>query len=129
MSGSTITTPTDRTSIEDGHTRPALPCRRPRCALAEPISDQPDRSGDDWVSRRVTTNGVVYVSWQQVSIGPLVRRPTLRCPHRRRAAAVLGRRPTGVKPALAALNLPHSRWHDLRHTFAVTTLPAITIAT
>jgi hypothetical protein len=29
----------------------------------------PDRSGSDWVSRRVTTNGVVCVSWQQVSIG------------------------------------------------------------
>jgi transposase InsO family protein len=28
-----------------------------------------DRSGSDWVSRRVTTNGVVCVSWQQVSVG------------------------------------------------------------
>jgi transposase InsO family protein len=28
-----------------------------------------DRTGDHWVSRRVTTNGVVCVSWQQVSIG------------------------------------------------------------
>lgn len=28
-----------------------------------------DRSGDDWISRRVTTNGVVCVAWQQVSIG------------------------------------------------------------
>jgi transposase InsO family protein len=28
-----------------------------------------DRGGDDWVSRRVTTNGVVCVAWQQVSIG------------------------------------------------------------
>ncbi len=28
-----------------------------------------DRSGSDWVSRRVTSNGVVCVSWQQVSIG------------------------------------------------------------
>ena len=28
-----------------------------------------DRGGDDWVSRTVTTNGVVCVSWQQVSIG------------------------------------------------------------
>lgn len=28
-----------------------------------------DRVGDDWVSRRVTTNGVVCVCWQQVSIG------------------------------------------------------------
>ncbi|MFL0240564.1 IS481 family transposase [Mycobacterium sp. SMC-18] len=27
------------------------------------------RQGSDWVSRRVTTNGVVCVSWQQVSIG------------------------------------------------------------
>ena len=27
------------------------------------------RSGSDWVSRRVTTNGVVSVSWQQVSLG------------------------------------------------------------
>ncbi len=29
----------------------------------------PDRGGDDWVSRRVCANGVVCVSWQQVSIG------------------------------------------------------------
>jgi transposase InsO family protein len=28
-----------------------------------------DRSGDDWVSRRVGGNGVVCVSWQQVSVG------------------------------------------------------------
>lgn len=27
------------------------------------------RSGDDWVSRRVAANGVVAVSWQQVSVG------------------------------------------------------------
>lgn len=28
-----------------------------------------DRSGQDWVSRRVTTNGVVSVAWQQVCLG------------------------------------------------------------
>lgn len=28
-----------------------------------------DRGGDDWISRTVTTNGVVCVSWQQVSVG------------------------------------------------------------
>ena len=28
-----------------------------------------DRHGDNWVSRRVTSNGVVCVAWQQVSIG------------------------------------------------------------
>lgn len=28
-----------------------------------------ERAGVDWVSRRVTTNGVVCVSWQQVSLG------------------------------------------------------------
>jgi transposase InsO family protein len=30
---------------------------------------QADRGGQDWVSRRVTTNGVVCVSWQQVRVG------------------------------------------------------------
>ena len=30
---------------------------------------QSDRSGDDWVSRRVCSNGIVCVSWQQVCIG------------------------------------------------------------
>jgi hypothetical protein len=28
-----------------------------------------DRGGQDWVSRRVTTNGVVSVAWQQVCLG------------------------------------------------------------
>lgn len=30
---------------------------------------EPDRTGDDWVSRRVCSNGIVCVSWQQVSVG------------------------------------------------------------
>lgn len=39
-------------------------------AVASPSSAAgTDRSGDDWVSRRVTTNGVVSVAWQQVSVG------------------------------------------------------------
>ena len=41
-------------------------------ATVSPTSPAPDPTvarGDDWVSRRVTTNGVVCVSWQQVSIG------------------------------------------------------------
>jgi transposase InsO family protein len=28
-----------------------------------------DRGGQDWISRRVTSNGVVCVAWQQVSVG------------------------------------------------------------
>jgi hypothetical protein len=32
-------------------------------------TDNDERTGSDWVSRRVTTNGVVCVSWQQVSLG------------------------------------------------------------
>jgi hypothetical protein len=28
-----------------------------------------DRGGDDWAARRVGANGVVGVSWQQVSVG------------------------------------------------------------
>lgn len=42
-------------------------------ALAAPgVAARPtrqDRTGDDWVSRRVTTNGVVSVAWQQVCVG------------------------------------------------------------
>ncbi|QEN15937.1 IS481 family transposase [Mycolicibacterium sp. ELW1] len=34
-----------------------------------PRQHSPDRSSSDWISRTVTTNGVVCVSWQQVSIG------------------------------------------------------------
>ena len=46
-----------------------------RFSAAPAPADQPpegrwaDRVGSDWVSRRVTTNGVVSVSWQQVSLG------------------------------------------------------------
>ncbi|MGV0781710.1 IS481 family transposase [Mycolicibacterium sp. XJ775] len=40
---------------------------RPRASA--PATTGADRGGQDWVSRTVTTNGVVCVSWQQVSIG------------------------------------------------------------
>jgi transposase InsO family protein len=33
------------------------------------VTPHNERSGDDWVSRRVTTNGVVSVAWQQVCVG------------------------------------------------------------
>lgn len=42
----------------------------------EPVST-PDRSGPNWVARKVATNGVVCVSWQQVSVG--VHRAGERC--------------------------------------------------
>ena len=29
----------------------------------------PDRTGEDWIARKVGGNGVVCVSWQQVSVG------------------------------------------------------------
>lgn len=38
-------------------------------AASTPVAVGPDRSGGDWVSRRVCANGVVSVSWQQVSLG------------------------------------------------------------
>jgi transposase InsO family protein len=38
-------------------------------AASAPAGVGPDRSGGDWVSRRVCANGVVSVSWQQVSVG------------------------------------------------------------
>jgi hypothetical protein len=37
-------------------------------AVTEPVGGD-QRAGSDWVSRQVTTNGVVCVSWQQVSLG------------------------------------------------------------
>ena len=40
--------------------------RTPRWA---PSTPREDRTGDNWVSRRVTTNGVVSVAWQQVCLG------------------------------------------------------------
>lgn len=44
---------------------PAVPAATPIPAAGT----GPDRSGGDWVSRRVCANGVVSVSWQQVSVG------------------------------------------------------------
>jgi transposase InsO family protein len=43
------------------------PARTP-IPVSGPVAHQ-QRSGSDWVSRTVTTNGVVCVSWQQVSLG------------------------------------------------------------
>jgi transposase InsO family protein len=37
-------------------------------AVSAPLGGH-ERTGDDWVSRRVCANGIVCVSWQQVSIG------------------------------------------------------------
>jgi hypothetical protein len=50
------------------------PAQRFTAGQMSPVSPsiaptQPDRGGDDWVSRRVTTNGVVSVAWQQVCVG------------------------------------------------------------
>jgi transposase InsO family protein len=50
----------DMATPADRFGRPTAP---PRPAITA------DRSGDDWVSRRVGANGVVCVSWQQVSVG------------------------------------------------------------
>jgi transposase InsO family protein len=45
-------------------------------ARREPVG-VPDRSGPDWVARKVAANGVVCVSWQQVSVG--IHRAGERC--------------------------------------------------
>lgn len=41
----------------------------PPATSVDPPGAGGDRAGDDWVSRRVTANGVVSVAWQQVSVG------------------------------------------------------------
>jgi transposase InsO family protein len=38
-------------------------------AAASPAAAVDDRTGGDWVSRRVCANGIVCVSWQQVCVG------------------------------------------------------------
>jgi transposase InsO family protein len=45
--------------------------QRPASGISAAPSDRPgqDRTGDGWVSRRVATNGIVCVAWQQVSVG------------------------------------------------------------
>jgi hypothetical protein len=50
----------DMATPADRFGRPATP---PRPVISA------DRSGDDWVCRRVGANGVLCVSWQQVSVG------------------------------------------------------------
>ena len=53
----------------------ATPAQRFSPAAPAPLTSAPakpagaDRTGDDWVSRRVCSNGIVCVSWQQVSVG------------------------------------------------------------
>jgi transposase InsO family protein len=46
-----------------------LPLQGRALTVAEHPADEPDRSGPDWVARRVASNGVICVSWQQISVG------------------------------------------------------------
>lgn len=41
----------------------------PAGRLADLTALAPDRTGEDWVARKVGPNGVVCVSWQQVPVG------------------------------------------------------------
>lgn len=43
-----------------------LPGGRPADGSA---TDTPPRDGDDWVARRVASNGVISIGWQQISVG------------------------------------------------------------
>jgi hypothetical protein len=47
-----------------------LPAGQSATPVARPAPlGRDERTGSDWISRRVTTIGVVCVSWQQVSLG------------------------------------------------------------
>ena len=52
-----MATPASRFTATDPGRRPI-----PRRLLGE-------RSGEDWISRRVATNGVISVAWQEISCG------------------------------------------------------------
>jgi transposase InsO family protein len=45
------------------------PHARPTSPAADLHVLAPDRTGEDWVARKVGPNGIVCVSWQQVSVG------------------------------------------------------------
>jgi transposase InsO family protein len=49
----------------------ATPASRftPEPATPDTSALVPDRGGEDWISRRVSTNGVISVAWQQISCG------------------------------------------------------------
>jgi transposase InsO family protein len=40
-----------------------------RSGTRVPVERRPERHGEQWVSRRVASNGLVCVAWQQVSVG------------------------------------------------------------
>lgn len=52
-----MATPADRFTVTD----PGRPVET--SALLD------SRSGDDWISRKITTNGVISVAWQEISCG------------------------------------------------------------
>jgi transposase InsO family protein len=43
--------------------------RRDPPAVRLPVPRAPERAGESWISRTITTNGVVSVAWQQISLG------------------------------------------------------------
>ena len=47
----------------------ATPAERFGTAPRRRLAATPDRTGPEWVARKVSTVGVVCVSWQQVSVG------------------------------------------------------------
>ena len=47
----------------------ATPAERYGTGPRRPVTTIPDRSGPEWVARKVSTVGVVCVAWQQVSVG------------------------------------------------------------
>ena len=53
-----MATPAERFVTVAGHQRPA-----------DDAALTGDRTGDEWISRKVVANGIVTVAWQQVSVG------------------------------------------------------------
>jgi hypothetical protein len=41
----------------------------PREPQGRAVTGRPERAGEQWVSRRIATNGIVCIDWQQVSVG------------------------------------------------------------
>jgi transposase InsO family protein len=52
-----------------GDEAPAIRFTAPERTSVDPLSPRPERNGEQWVCRRVASNGVVSVDYQQVSVG------------------------------------------------------------
>ena len=56
-------------SLDDRTPAERFQVPQPRETQGRAVTGRPEQPGEQWVSRRVATNGIVCIDWQQVSVG------------------------------------------------------------